>query len=186
MFEAPDELAHHRLGNLILLAGKGVSVRDQVDEKDFPMALPEALQQMVPVELPAFAAQQMVDIRAVEPLALLDESLLPDHLFRRHDQRLEPEHGARGGPAAPLLVHRCDAVPGGEDQVDEPGARIRLRQPDLVRHLRAVAGARENVEGARHLVLAQEEVEILGVAPDSRMRSQRVGTADHGLESLLL
>jgi len=122
LLEAPDELAHHRLGNLILLAGKGVSVGDQVDEKDLPMALAEALQQMVPVEVSAFAAQQMVDIRAVEPLALLDESLLPDHLFRRHDQRLKPEHGARGGPAAPSLVHRCDAVPGGEDQVDEPGA----------------------------------------------------------------
>src|SRR2546430_4754217 len=45
---------------------------------------------------------------------------------------------------------------------------------------------RQHVERALDLVLAQEEVEILGVTPDAGVRLQRVRPADQGLEPLLL
>ena len=36
------------------------------------------------------------------------------------------------------------------------------------------------------MILAKEQVQVLGVAPDPGVRLQRVGAADHGLEALLL
>ena len=86
----------------------------------------------------------------------------------------------------PVLVHGGDAVAGGEDQVDEPGSGICLGQPHPVGHFRAVPGAGERVERARHLVLAEKQVEVLGVAPDAGVRLERVRPADQGSEPLLL
>src|SRR5258708_15320521 len=186
LLQPAHQLAHHPARHLLLLRGKGEPVGDEMDEEHLPVPLAETPKQVLPVQLRALAAQEVMDVRAVEPLALLDERLLPDHLLGRHHQRTPAQHLAGEGAAAPVLVDGADAASGGEDEIDEVRAGEGLGEPERVGELGAVAGGRERLEGARDAVLAHEEVEVLGVAPDAGMRLQRVGAPDHGLEALLL
>src|SRR5205823_12915306 len=61
-----------------------------------------------------------------------------------------------------------------------------LGDPERVGEFRPIAFAVERLEGALDVILAKEQVQVLGVAPDPGVRLQRVVAADHGLEALLL
>ena len=70
--------------------------------------------------------------------------------------------------------------------VDEVVSVEGLGDPERVGELGAEAGAIERGQDALDAVLAQEEIEILRIAPDAGVLAQGVGATDHGLEPLLL
>src|SRR5438067_27136 len=105
----------------------------------------------------------MVDIRSVEPLALLDERLGPDHLLGGHDQCVAIEHFAGRRAPPPEAVDGCDAVAGGEDEVDEIGSAKSLGDPERIGKLGPIALAIERLERALDVVLAKKKVQVLGI-----------------------
>src|SRR5205823_8657881 len=114
-----------------------------------------------------------------EPLSLLDVRLLPDHLLRGRDERVTPEDFRVYRTLLPLLVDHRDAVSRAEDQVYEIRPVERLGDPEWIGHFGAVPGSREKLERLRYPVLAQEQIEVLGVAPQTGVSSHRVRATDH-------
>src|SRR5712692_8868329 len=183
--QPPGQLLHHPRRHLLLVGGEGEAERDEVAEQDRPVVA-EPIQDVAPVELRAPAAQQVVDVRAVEAFPLLDVPLLPDHLLGRDDERLPVEDRGARGPPFPFLVDGPDAVARGEDEVDEVRPGERLRDPHRVGHLGAVPGPREQLQGVADAILAQEQVEVLGVAPQPGVRAHRVRAAHHRSHARIL
>ena len=77
----------------------------------------------------------MDHVGAVEPLALHDVRLLPDHLLGRNDQDAHAEDVVLGRAREPLVVDRRHTVPAAPDEVDEQVVLERLAEPVRSGHL---------------------------------------------------
>ena len=118
--------------------------------------LAEVREEARPVERRAARFEEVIDIRAVEALALHDEAFARDHLLRAGDEDGDAPERAVRGVLEPAIVDLAETVRRGVDEVDEVRAGPGLREPvreallgleaflaamsprrlDLMRHLR--------------------------------------------------
>ena len=70
----------------------------------------EAAQQTRPLEARSPRADDMVDVGAVEGIALLDETLGPDHLLGRHQPHRHAQDVGIDGVVEPLVIDPAQAV----------------------------------------------------------------------------
>jgi hypothetical protein len=125
------------------------------------------------------------DVRAVEPLALLDERFRPDHLLGRAEVHALVEDVIGHGVVEPVLVDTREAIARAEDDVDEEFAVVGFAEPVRERLLGDVAGRPERGQGRLEVFLADEDVEVLGVALDAGVAREGVGAADQHREARL-
>jgi hypothetical protein len=119
----------------------------------------------------------MIDIGAVEALALHDERLRPDHFLRGTQLHRDPEDLVGNGVREPFVVDGGDPVAGAVDDVDEIATRERLAEPVGKRHLRPKARSRQDVKRFFQVPLSHEKVEVLRVAADAGVARRRVRPA---------
>jgi hypothetical protein len=122
-------------------------------------------------------------VGAVEPLALLNERLGPQHLFDRTQLDGQVEDRPHRRVREPLLIDTRDAIARAVDHVDEVLAAIRLAEPMRKRDGRRVAGTTECAQTALEVSAADEDVEVLGVALDARVVGEGVTTSDKDIDT---
>src|SRR6185503_9646549 len=90
----------------------------------------ETLDQTIPIELVAHGVDDVRHVRTVIALPLHDQSLRPDHLLGRDQERIDAEDLVLHGVLEPTIVHPCHAIAGTEDEIDEILAlAVRLAEP---------------------------------------------------------
>jgi hypothetical protein len=114
------------------------------------------------------------DVRSVVALALLDERLRPDDLLGGHKLYRQVEHHVVDGVLEPLLVDGCDGIAGAIDHVHEVLAAIGLANPVRKGDLGLETRLREDVHGPLDVARPYEDVEVLGVALDTRVSPEGV------------
>ena len=157
----------------------------QVAEQHTPVRT-KPTQQTLPIQFASTSKQQVRDVGAVEPLALLDERLGPDHLFGRAQPNRHVEDVVRCGVREPLVVDVGNPVARAEDDVDEVLAVVGFAQPVRKRNLRDVAGTLKSLQRAREVRFADEDVQVLGVALDAGIAGEGIGSADQHVDAVLL
>jgi len=118
------------------------------------------------------------DVRAVEPLALLDERFRPDHLFGRAEVHALVEDVIGDGVGEPVVVDAGDAIARAKDHIDEELAVVGLAEPVRERLLGEVARPFECGESRLEVLFADEHVQVFGVALDTGVAGEGVGAAD--------
>src|SRR4029077_9407401 len=129
-----EELAAHPVRHASAVRGIDEVVQDHVRQQHRPEPA-EAIDQAAPVHGSSHDPDQMGDVGAVVPLALHDEGLRPEHLLRRDQPYLVPQHLGRRGVLEPRIVDGRQSVPRSEDDVHEVAAGFDLAQPVLRLHL---------------------------------------------------
>jgi hypothetical protein len=118
------------------------------------------------------------DVGAVVATTVEHQQLRSDHFFRcQHPHRLA-EQLALSGVREPGFVHGRSAVGHVEDDVDEVLAGVGFGQPVRISHFRLETRRRQRAQRFRQVALAQENVDVLGVADYPGPDAQGVGTAD--------
>jgi hypothetical protein len=120
----------------------------------------------------------MRDVRAIEALALLDEALGPDHFFGWDQRHGLVEDVVVQSVREPLVVDARQAVARTEDHVDEELAVVGLAEPVGECGFGGVPSSRERVQRGLEVLLANEDVEIFGMAFDARVARKRIRPAD--------
>src|SRR5216683_1972298 len=175
---------HERLRDAGALGGIDEAEEDEVAQQHAPVP-PEAPGEPAPVEGLRAGVEQMRDVGAVVALALHDEGLRPDRLLGRAEPDRLRHHGGGHRVPEPVVVHRAHPVARVEDDVDVVvwGA-LDLGEPVRERDLRLVAQTLlDEAEGAGHVALADEQVEILHRAADPEIALQRVPAAHQELDA---
>jgi hypothetical protein len=122
------------------------------------------------------------DIGAVEPLALLNERLRPDHFFGRAQSHRNVEDLVAGGMFEPLGVDAGEAVTGAVDHVDEILAAVCLAQPVREGHRGAIASFFQGTQRPFEVGRFDEHVKVLGVALDPRISGEGICSANQDVE----
>src|SRR5687768_13960636 len=174
--EARRQLTHHTGRDAMALARIDEAEHHEMRQENAPVVA-EARHQARPVDALGRRAQDVRDVTAVEPLALHDERLGPDHLLGRDQTYGMVEHGGLDAVAEPVVVDRGHPVARAEDHVDEVVAAARLAEPVGERQLRLAAGGGEDVEHPLDVARMHEDVEVLRVPRDARVALERVGAA---------
>jgi hypothetical protein len=138
----------------------------------------EPLDQAAPVHPLAVGENDVGHVGPVEALPLHDVGLGPEALLRGRHLHLDPHHLSLGGVLEPLVVHHGDAVPGAEDDVNEPGGGPDLGQPVGMDQVGLVAGGGAGVEQPVHIARPHEDVEVLGGSVDTRLMDERERSTD--------
>jgi hypothetical protein len=99
-------------------------------------------------------------------------------IFRGRDAALASEDVGAPREVEPVVVDDGDAISRGVDEVHQVVVPEGLVQPSVHGALYAPAVLLEHRERAVGVRLAQEEVQVLGVAVDAGMSGVRVGSAD--------
>jgi hypothetical protein len=125
--------------------------------------------------------QEVHHVGAVVALPLLHESLGPEDLLGRAEVDVAPQdlplHGVAGTRGRPPPR----PVPRAVDQVHEqPVLEVGLGQPVGEGALAAGAGGREHAQGGVHVAAAEEEIEVLRVADDSRVGCEGIRPSHQG------
>ena len=145
----------------------------------------EAAQQPQPVDGRTGLAQDVGHVAAVEPFAFHHERLRPDDFFGGHQMHRHVEHHRGHAVREPVVVDFDEPVPAGKNQVDEVSIAMRLAKPMRKHQFAADALRREGVDDARPVGATKEQVEIFGMADQTRMVLERVGATDQVRNSSL-
>src|ERR1051326_3974213 len=174
---ALQQRIEHSEGNFRALARIDEREQNEMREQRAPVRT-EALDEALPIELLARRANHVRDVRAVEALALHDQSLRPDHLLGRNQLDVHVEHFLSHRELEPSVVDTRDAVARAENQIDEVLAFVGLAEPVRKRQLRVVSRALKRRLRARKIVAADEDVEVFRMALDAGVTRERVRAAD--------
>src|SRR5690606_31522076 len=121
---------------------------DEVRQQQVPVIV-QSLQQSLPVQVPSVPQDDVIDIRTVIPLAVLNIRLAPDEILGGKKLHGNPREVARTRMLKPRVVHHADVVDRIEYHVDEIFALEYLRQPSHIRQLRLISLLRKMLEYAR-------------------------------------
>src|SRR5438874_3956638 len=179
------QLAQHPGRNPVTLAGIDESEEHQVRHQYAPVVA-EARDQPRPVDALRRGPQDVRDVRTIEALALHDEGLGPDHLFRRDQPHRTAEDFFLHAVDEPFVIHGGDAVAGAEDDVDEILPAPRLAEPVWERQLRLAARRAQRLEYALEVARMDEDVEVLRVPGDAGVALERVCAADEEVDTRLV
>src|SRR5262245_48390679 len=123
----------------------------------------------------------MGNVGPVVTFALHDEGLGPDHLLRRAEQDGTAQDAAGCGVSEPEVVHRGDAVPRTEDDIDEAISRIYLCEPVRERQLGHETRGLECGPRRPPVLLAEKYVQVLRVSHDTGVRGEGMSAPDQEL-----
>ena len=130
----------------------------------------------------------MSDVGAVIALPLHDERFRPNHLRDRTNLLRSAENLSRLGIFEPVIIDRGDAVPGAENDIDKIISLIDLGEPMRKSELDLKTRSTEKFENRPNVSPAHENIQVLGIAPDSGVMFQGERAADQersfGLDEL--
>src|ERR1700748_1708223 len=85
---------------------------------------------------------------------------------------------SRNRPVDPRIGHDNSGVAHASDQVNEKSVPMRLEEPDWIENLALEALLAKNLQGRHRVLRSQKQVEIFGVAANSRMDPQCESSGD--------
>ncbi len=125
------------------------------------------------------AKNEVDDVRHVVAVPLVDEETVPDQLLGGRDPyRLRGEH-ARTAVLVPPLVDERDAVPHAVDEVDEPVAGERLRQPVQLLEAHDEPCLVQRARGSDDERGLDEEIEVFRLPVDAGVLIDGIGAGNH-------
>jgi hypothetical protein len=107
------------------------------------------------------------------------EDLREDQLFDRNDEDPPAQDLDLPRVSEPGFLHKDGSVVVAVDDVREEGTFSRLGEPAWVLDLRLESSSLESFEDPRHVLLGDEQVKVLRIAPDARIGIQGDGATKH-------
>src|SRR6266699_1908379 len=171
--EPTEQLVHEPARYVFALARISPAEVEKMDQEHFPVQVHVA-EKTPPIDPIMLFEYEVHDVRAIVAMSQLDEGLGPNQLGRCDDTHRYAEHLDTRCVLEPLIAHGHNAVPGGEDHVEEMLTAEDFGDPTLVLDLDGITQAFEAIEDARVIARFTKDVEVLGCARDAGIGAERV------------